>query len=59
MRKRIVYLAGLALMAMDLGATTTVEPVNAAIADPIQTGKKLNLTRSAYVYDKRGVRVGR
>lgn len=49
MRKRIVYLAGLALMAMDLGVATTVEPVNAAIADPIQTGKKLNLTRSAHV----------
>ena len=59
MRKRIVYLAGLALMAMGLGAATTVEPVNAAIADPIQTGKKLNLTRSTYVYNKRGVRVGR
>lgn len=59
MRKRIVYLAGLALMAMGLGAETTVEPVNAAIADPIQTGKKLNLTRSTYVYNKRGVRVGR
>ena len=59
MRKRIVYLAGLTLMAMDLGATTTVEPVNATIANPIQTGKKLNLTRHTYVYNKRGVRVDR
>ena len=34
MKKRIVYLAGLALMAMDLGATTTVEPVKTAMTLP-------------------------
>lgn len=59
MRKSIVYVAGLALMALGLGAASNVQPVNAAIANPIQEGKKLNLTRNTYIYNRRGVRVGR
>lgn len=59
MRKSIIYVAGLALMALGLGAASNAQPVNATIANPIQEGKKLNLTRSTYVYNKRGMRVGR
>lgn len=59
MRKSIIYVAGLALMALGLGAASNAQSVNAAIANPIQEGKKLNLTRSTYVYNKRGMRVGR
>lgn len=59
MRKSIIYVAGLALMALGLGAASNAQPVNATIASPIQEGKKLNLTRSTYVYNKRGMRVGR
>ena len=59
MRKSIIYVAGLALMALGLGAASNAQLVNATIANPIQEGKKLNLTRSTYVYNKRGMRVGR
>ena len=59
MRKSIIYVAGLALMALGLGVASNAQPVNATIANPIQEGKKLNLTRSTYVYNKRGMRVGR
>lgn len=58
MRKKIIYIASLTLMALGLGAATTTQSVSAAVANPIQQGKRLNLTRKATVFNKKGVKVG-
>lgn len=46
LKKKIIYLAGLAMVAAGLGVATTNQPVEAAVTNPIRQGKKLNLTRS-------------
>lgn len=58
MRKKIIYIAGLTLVALGLGAATTTQPVSAAITNPIQQGKRLNLTRRATIFNRKGVKVG-
>lgn len=59
LKKKMMYLAGLALVAAGLGAAANTQAVDAAVTNPITQGRKLNLTRSAYVYNKKGVKVGR
>lgn len=57
MRKQIIYVAGVMLTVIGLGATTT-QTVNATIANPIREGRSLNLTRNATVYNRKGMKVG-
>lgn len=59
LKKKIIYLAGVALFTAGLGVAANTHITEAAVANPIKQGKKLNLTRSTYVYNKDGVRVGR
>ena len=44
MNKKIMYMAGVVLASLSLGAMTA-QTVNAALTNPIRQGKKLNLTR--------------
>lgn len=55
--KKIIYMTGLAFASLSLGAMTT-QTVNAAAANPIQQGKRLNLTRRATVFNRNGEKIG-
>ncbi|WP_308554770.1 SLAP domain-containing protein [uncultured Lactobacillus sp.] len=59
LKRKIIYLAGLAMVAAGLGVATNNQVANAAVTNPIRQGNKLNLTRSTYVYDRNGMRIGR
>ncbi len=59
LKKKIIYLAGVALFTAGLRVAANTHITEAAVANPIKQGKKLSLTRSTYVYNKDGVRVGR
>lgn len=50
-------MTGLAFASLSLGAMTT-QTVNAAAANPIQQGKRLNLTRRATVFNRNGEKIG-
>ena len=47
--KKIMYMAGVVLASLSLGAMTA-QTVNAAPTNPIRQGKKLNLTRKATIF---------
>ncbi|MDH5099644.1 SLAP domain-containing protein [Lactobacillus kefiranofaciens] len=55
--KKIIYVAGVMLASMTL-ASTTAPGVSAVSSNPIRQGKKLNLTRGAGVYNRKGIKVG-
>lgn len=57
MNKKIMYMAGVVLASLSLGAMTA-QTVNAAITNPIRQGKKLNLTRKATIFNRKGEKVG-
>ena len=57
MNKKIMYMAGVVLASLSLGAMTA-QTVNAASTNPIRQGKKLNLTRKATIFNRKGEKVG-
>lgn len=57
MNKKIIYIAGLVLAAISLGAVTS-ETASATVVNPIRQGRRLNLTRRATVFNRNGEKIG-
>lgn len=58
MKKKMVYVAGLTMAALALGSTAIGTTVSASPINPIRQGRKLNLSRGAGVYNKKGIQIG-